>query len=130
MTSTEAKLEQLSLAISADVYKALDHFSEDEQWGMQTELRHSALDVTTDTAEALGSIDPRDKQYSYGRARKALFVLRATFKLAQRTGIFAVEPDLMVAIQEAIKLIDPEIERATKDIPSWFTQNDYRTYAP
>lgn len=100
----------------------LSEFPEEEKWGMQSKLRTRAFEISSDIADALGAIDPRDVKWHFGLARRGLFGLKNVLIQASNAGYVDVETDLLVEIQRLADLIDIEIEKATKNIPSWFKE--------
>jgi four helix bundle protein len=111
-----------AIKLADDSYKMLDDLPEEEEWGMQSKLRGRAVDLTTEIAEALGSIDPRDKKHYLGHARKTCFGLIGVYSLMRRTGVVPVLPDTLIALSELSSMIEKEIEKADKDIPGYMIQ--------
>src|SRR3978361_1853541 len=98
-TSTEKlednKLWQAATDLAAGAYATLPDFPDEERWGMVTKLRSNAFELTASLADGYGSIDPRDKKYYFGHARKYAFGLKNTLHMAHKTNIHEVNPSLM-----------------------------------
>ncbi len=125
--SSSNKLENVALWQSATEIadytdSLLSKFPEEEKWGMESKLRGRALDLTTDVAEAYGSIDPRDKKWLLGLARRDLFGLKNLLRMAHKREYADANPEIMVAIDKAIYDVDQELVNATKEIPKWFDE--------
>lgn len=118
----DSKLWQLASQIAEQCYGLLDDFPEEEKWGMQNKVRTRAFDLSSDIAEAIGSIDPRDIKWQLGLARRDLFGLKNALRLANKSGYTEVPPELMIQIDKISELIDKEIDDATKNIPLWFKE--------
>lgn len=97
---------------------------EEEKWGIINKLRTRALDVTSDVAEAYGSIDPRDMKWSLGMARRDLFGLKNSLRISHERDYVKVDPIMMLTIDKAVNEIDREIKQASKNIPKWFKEMD------
>jgi hypothetical protein len=91
-----------------------------EKWGMESKIRGRSLDLTSDIAEAYGSIDPRDQKWLFGAARRDLFGLKNSLKAAHRRKYVNIDPDIMVAIDQAVDQVDKEIQRSIEEVPKWF----------
>lgn len=113
------ELWQKAKNIAEETYGQLDRLPEEEKWGMQSKLRGRALDLSTDVAEAIGSIDPRDKHYYFGHAKKSLFGIKNIYHIAIKTDLLAVEPEAMVRIDALSSELDTEISKAAKAIPKY-----------
>lgn len=118
------ELWKLTTQITEECYELLGNLPEEEKWGMQAKMRARAFEAGNDVAESVGSIDPRDVKWHLGLARRDLFGLKNTVRLAFNTGYLDVSPDLIVKIDKAIALVDKEIQKATKDIPNWYQEMD------
>jgi four helix bundle protein len=116
------KLWKEASLLAEDSYSLLEELPEDEQYGMRIKFRSRAFDVTTHIAEALGSIDPRDKKYSYGLARQNLFGLKNAYLISHKTGRLQLEPDIIVRIDSLTDEIDKEIAEAGNAIPKYMEQ--------
>lgn len=116
------KLWKIATELTEEAYELLPELPEEERYGMNSKLRGRAFDVSSDIAEAVGAIDPRDKKYHYGLARRSLFAMQNVYKLASRTGILNIEPETMVKIDKLIDALDEEIDSVTKSIPEYMQQ--------
>jgi hypothetical protein len=104
--------------IARDSYNTYSALS-DDHWNLRSKLEANAVDVTNDVAEACGSLDPRDVKWSLGHARKDLFSLKNAYSLAFHTGVIEPQPEVMVAIDDAVKLIDKEIASLGNAFKRW-----------
>lgn len=116
------KLWRLSSRIALYAYSQLDGFPAEEEYGMQSRLRERAFDMTTDTAEALGSTDPRDRAYFYGHALRDAYSVRNTLVMANKTRILRVEPEVFVLLDELTEALKTEVTETTDDIPEYLKQ--------
>lgn len=123
----EEKLEQnelwkLAVELAESFYALLAELPEEEKWGMQSKLRQRSFELTSDIAEAVGSIDPREKVYGYGLARRSLFGLKNVYSLASKAGFVSVDPDVMVKIDKITTLLDQEITGVSANIQAWYEE--------
>jgi hypothetical protein len=95
---------------------------EEERWRLTAKLNGRSVDVTTDVAEAFGSIDPRDRKWLLGMARRDLFGLKNSLKVCDSRNYVEIDPEMMVTINKAIEETDHAISLAEKDIPKWFDE--------
>lgn len=116
------KLWQMAARITEQAYALADELPEEEKWGMQAKLRSRALDLHTDVAEAVGSIDPRDSHYHFGHAKRSLFGVKSMYLVASNTGMLTVEPEAMLAINKLSDALDTKIDEAAKAIPDFLQQ--------
>lgn len=89
---------------------------------MQARLRERAFDMTTDAAEALGSVDPRDKAYFYGHALRDAYSVRNTLVMANKTRLVRIEPEVFVLLDELTEALKAEVMETTDDIPEYLKQ--------
>lgn len=118
---------EMVASISQYVYAQIEHFPEEEKWGMASTMRRHAFDITNDVAEAAGSPDPRDRMHHYGRARKALFALKSVLTMAKRMKYIQIDPEQMVSIEDVIKQIDQQFDNAQRNIVPYLAQFDRQT---
>lgn len=128
-TTSFRKLEDEQLwrtvsAIAEEAYHLLDHLPEEEKWGMQSKLRQRAFEITSEVAEAFGSVDPRDAKWHFGLARRDLFGLKNLYKLAQNTGNLEVDPATMHKLDHAIDQTEQALIKASENIPAWYEEMD------
>ncbi len=121
------KLEDYALwklvsKIAEQCYELLHEFPEEEKWGMESKLRQRAFEITSDVADAIGSIDPKDSVWHLGHARRDIFGIKNILKLASKAGYIEVVPELMVDINTATTNLDIEIEKAITSIPIWYKE--------
>ncbi len=122
MSEKDIELPKLLSEIGRAMYAYSEELPEEEKWSIQSKLRTRSNDAIAWTAEALGSVDPRDIKWALGKARASLFVVEATYKHACNVGLLVLSADVMVQIQKAVKEMDQLLVRATADIPSWFVE--------
>ena len=121
------KLEQnelwkLATELAEFFYGEISQLPEEEKWGIQSKLRQRSFECTSDIAEAVGSIDPRDKTHSYGLARRSLFGVRNAYSLACKAGFLSIDPDIMVKIDKVTMLLDQQIIESTANIQAWYEE--------
>ncbi len=105
--------------VAVYAYSVLHEFPEEEQYGMQPNLRERAFDLTSDVSEAAGSIDPRDRAYSYGRALRDAYSVRNTLVIAGKTGVLDIEPSIIVKLDKLIDDLIAETAETTDGIPAY-----------
>ncbi len=116
------KLWRAASDIAVYAYAQLDVLPEEEEYGMAARFRQKAFDVTSDIAEAIGSLDPRDKSYSYGQAMREAYSLRNALVMANKTGLLGIEPSVIVMLDNLIEALAAEIDTSTKRIPEYLKQ--------
>ncbi len=118
----DSKLWKQTETISKELYEVIDQVPEEESYPIKFKLKQYALDIGSWTAEGVGSIDPRDAMWQYGKARSALFGARNSYKNAAVQKFIDLKPEVMVLIEEATDGLDKAIEIARADIPKWFEE--------
>lgn len=118
----DSKLWKKCCKIGEIMHAFLGSLPEDENYPMGYKCRQYSFDVSSCVAEAIGSIDPRDKVWQLGRARSVLFAAKDAYKQASQKNYIKLDPDFMVLVEEATVLIDEEIEACRKDIPRWYKE--------
>lgn len=113
------KLWRQASEIALYAYDQLNNFSQDEEYGMEPKLRDRSFDLTGDLAEAIGSIDPRDKAYYYSLALRDTYGIRNTLIMANRTGALNVEPSIFVKLDRLADGINAEATGSNDDIPEY-----------
>jgi len=116
------RLWRLASEVALYAYSQLNSFPQDEEYGMQPRLRDRSFDLTTDVAEAVGSIDPRDKAFCYGLALRDAYGVRNTLIMANKTGMLSVEPAIFVKLDELAEGLSAEVAETTDDIPEYLKQ--------
>lgn len=118
-----AKLEDDDLwravsKIGRHAYNTAQSVSEND-FTLRNKFEYAVYDMTNDVAEACGSLDPRDVKWSLGRARKDLFSLKNSYSLAFHTGQIEADPDVMVDIDKAVKLLDARVDSLASSFKQW-----------
>lgn len=116
------KLWRLASEIALYAYSQLSNFPAEEDYGMNPRLRDRAFDLTTDIAEAAGSLDPRDKAFSYGKALRDAYSVRNTFIMANKTGMLDVEPAIFVKLDALVNGLGKQVSESSNDIPAYLKQ--------
>jgi len=115
----DSKLWSNIFEISKQLFDDVDALSEDDKFPYGYDLKSDSNTALHTAAEAAGSIDPRDHVWQLGQVRSKLFGLKSTLKLAYRVDILQANPELMVLIDDSIKLIDADATSAPKLIREW-----------
>lgn len=115
-------LWRMASEIALYAYSQLQNFSEDEAYGMEPKLRDRSFDLTADLAEAVGSVDPRDKTYYYGMALRDTYGVRNTLIMANKTGMLNVEPAIFVKLERLANGISALVSEVSDDIPEYLKQ--------
>lgn len=118
----DSKLWKQIEAISKELYEVIDLVPEEESFPVKFKLKQYALDIGSWTAEGLGSIDPRDAVWQFGKARSALFGARNSYKNVATQKFITIKPELMVLIEDATEELDKVIESIRTDIPNWYKE--------
>ena len=120
------RLWRLASEIAIYAYGQLDNFSDEEAYGMQPKLRDRAFDMTNDVAEAVGSVDPRDKTHLYGHALAAAYSVRNTLVMANKTGMLQVDPTVFVKLDQLADGLSSEVADTSDGIPEYLKQFSVR----
>lgn len=118
----ETSILDLAQALAVTAYDLANALPEDEKWGVASRLRSRAFDLTQDCAEAAGSIDPRDKKWQYGHARRDAFGLRNAISMYARLGYGEAQIDALRTLENITDAIDAYIAEASDNIPKWFAE--------
>lgn len=105
--------------ISKKVQEEYEALPEDDKFPYEYDLKHEAIACLKYAAEAAGSIDPRDRTWQLGLTRSRLFSVKSTLKLIYGYRLLDVNPELMVLIDDTVKLIDAEAEELPVKIKEW-----------
>jgi len=113
---TENRLWKEANAIAEYMYGRLEEFEQtpDEKWNTERKIRNAANDVIFFIAQAVGNFMPDAAEYDWNNARKNLFALRTMYTFAHKQKFIALNPEIVVKIDELLVGIDAEIA-ATKD---------------
>lgn len=120
----DSPLWKLSFEIAKTMLALCSEFPEDENYGLETQIRRSAREIPNAVAEAHGSLDPRDTVWQLGKARSAFFAAKSTLKLCFSEKLFEVDPDLMVNIEKAVAEIDNEVATFEEKKDKWYATMD------
>lgn len=113
------KLWRMASQVAVYAYSVLSMFPDEERYGMQANLREQSFDLTTDVAEATGSLDPRDKAFSYGKALQDAYSVRNTLVIAGKTGVLVIEPSIIVILDKLIDTLIIESNNASDSVPAY-----------
>jgi four helix bundle protein len=116
------ELLALAHAIAEAAYKTMEELPESEKWDLQPKIQRCATDAISTIAEGCGSLDPRDVTWRLGQSRGSLSELRSLFKLAHKVYFAKLNPDTMLQIDKAIKIIDTEVPVITANIKTWLAE--------
>lgn len=114
----DSKLWSESQKVATYIYELVDQLPEEEKINLQYRLRARAFDVTSDIAEATGSINPKDTEYSMGLARRGVFAIKNAYKFLGTQKIIEVDPDFMLQLNNMLNEIDTHIKEAWNEIDS------------
>ena len=127
-TITSDKLYSLTVQIADFCYEIAADLSDDEKYPVQFTLKTNAFEITNHVAEALGSVDPRDAFWKLGLTKRNLFSVRNTLQQSHKREILALNPEIMIKINEAIDETNRRIEQSKKMIAGYFEILDADTY--
>jgi len=119
------KLEDYALwklvsEIAGRCYGLLHEFPDEEKWGMESKLRQRAFEITSDVADAIGSIDPRDSVWHFGHARRDIFGIKKCPETGSESRLYRSRARIDGRHQHATTNLDIEIEKAITSIPIWY----------
>lgn len=82
----DLRIWQLSMVLAEDVYRLTENFPRTEMYGLQSQLRRSAVSVASNIAEGAGRNGPREFNQFVGIASGSLAELDTQLQLATRFG--------------------------------------------
>jgi len=126
---TENALWKEANAIAEYMYGRLEELEQtpDEKWNTERKIRNAANDVIFFIAQAVGNYLPDAAEYDWNNARKNLFALRTMYTFTHKQKFIALNPEIVVKIDELLANIDTEIavtkkeiaKKAEKDMKPW-----------
>jgi four helix bundle protein len=87
----DLRIWQLSMVLAEDVYRLTENFPRTEMYGLQSQLRRSAVSVASNIAEGAGRNGPREFNQFVGIASGSLAELDTQLQLATRFGFLDKE---------------------------------------
>lgn len=105
--------------ISKQVQEEYEALPDEDKFPYEFDLKNEAIACVKHAAEAAGSIDPRDQTWQLGLTRSRLFAVKSTLKLIYGYKLLDVNPELMVLIDNTVKLIDAETKKLPEEIKQW-----------
>jgi hypothetical protein len=114
----KSDLWQQAQKVSVQIHELVENLPTDEKISADVRLLGTAFNLNCDIAEAVGAIDHRSREYSYGSARKALFSLKSSYRYFGVQQVIALDPDFMVLLDRMIAEIDTQIEKSWHEIDS------------
>lgn len=118
----DSKLWKAASEAGRVLSELLDQVPEEESYPMKYKVKQYAFDISSWIAEGVGSIDPRDRVWQYGKARSALFAAKDAYKQVCNAGYIELDPAFMVQIESVTNLLDIELKESRVDIPKWFEE--------
>ena len=111
---------KLAHKISIYMLEILDKYKEDLYYPIDFKLRDAAVTIATTTAAAIGSIDPRDKIWSFGKARGNAFEIKGIYKILHDSKIITIVPEIMLHLDAVVELFDQEIKTEYGNLQKWY----------
>lgn len=102
--------------LAETIYKILDDLPEEERYLSGSKMRSGAFNITSDFAEAVGSVHPGTRGYHLSLARRDLFSLKNAYRFAARKDFISLDPKIMVELDQLIDSVDKDIAQAQKDV--------------
>jgi hypothetical protein len=99
-------------AIVEDIYSRIDKLIEehpDEKWATASKLRNAASDSLYYVSQSVGNAVLETSGYDWNNARKHLFSLQTMYIFAAKQQLLAMDPELIVKIDNLFKQIDANI---------------------
>jgi four helix bundle protein len=103
----DLRIWQLSMVIAEEVYRLTEDFPRTEMYGLQSQMRRSAVSIASNIAEGAGRNGPREFNQFVGIAAGSLAEIDTQIQLAIRFGYIDkldVE-DLEMSIEQLQKMI-------------------------
>lgn len=100
-------------------YTVLGQLPEEEKWDLTSKLRQHAFTLSDATAQAEGSLDPRDRMHYYQNAIRAGYGLLNCLKMAQRLHGVAVDARMLAELQEFLDKTHEQAFTARSTIPEY-----------
>jgi hypothetical protein len=110
----DTPLWQLSNEVAEHVYARLTEMPEEERWDTTAKLRTAASQLLYNIAVALGNTAPASTEYDWAQANKQLFGLKTMYRFAGRQHFFKIDPDIMLKLDELIRIVEDETAKAFK----------------
>lgn len=126
---TENHLWKEANSIAEYMYGRLEEFEHtpDEKWSTERKIRIATNDVIFFIAQAVGNFMPDAAEYDWNNARKNLFALRTMYTFAHKQKFIALNPEIVVKIDELLANIDIQIAATKKEIAKK-TENDMKPW--
>lgn len=80
----ELKIWQQSITLAIDVYKATQHFPKEETYGLTSQIRKSAVSVSSSISEGAGRNSQNEFIHFLGMANGSLYGLQTQLVIADR----------------------------------------------
>lgn len=87
----------------------------DEEYVVSMRLRDRTIGLTVGVAEVLGTTEPQDVLRELSTVRRDVFGLKGAYLSLHKLELVEVDPDIIVAINELIALIDDYKEKNEKE---------------
>jgi four helix bundle protein len=108
---------QKAMELALSIYKLTSDFPHQEQYGLISQIRRSAVSVPSNIAEGCGRLKTGEYAHFLGIARGSLFELQTQLELARRLG-FGDQTLIQTAddiSQEVAKMIHAVLESLKRD---------------
>lgn len=108
----EDRLWQTVYKLVSRVYNQIDEITDNfpnEEWTTASKLRNSANDSLYYVSLAVGNASPEAATYDLNSVRKNLFALQAMYIFATKQKFLALEPELIIEIDETLAQLDQKI---------------------
>lgn len=86
---TDLKAWQEAHKLGIDVYKLIEKFPSNEQFGLSSQLRRACISVTSNIAEGFGRSSAQDKEHFFTMATSSLYEVKSQLLLARDLGFMA-----------------------------------------
>ena len=87
----ELKLWQKAIDICVDIYKATSSFPKDELFGLNTQMKRSAVSVAANISEGAGRNSDKEFLHFLGISNGSSYELQTHVVIAERVGLLASE---------------------------------------
>jgi len=96
---------QKSMDLVDEVYGLVRLFPKEEQFGLRSQVTHSAISVPSNIAEGSGRATHKESVHFLSIARGSLYELQTQLLLASRLKYIEISPDLVSRIEEIARML-------------------------
>lgn len=110
----ELKVWQVSIELAVELYSILKSFPKSEQFGLTSQIKRSAISISSNIAEGAGRNSKKEFNQFLGVASGSTSELSTQLEIAQRIGFLQISEHK--AIEEKITYVQKMIYKLQKSI--------------